>query len=356
MVFKSHLVAITLAALISVSHTADASPFSDSYAAYQQAITAADTEAAVKYAKQAYELGQSYFEPDSLDVVHLELNFASALQENGDNKQAYHHFERVIQAYSKQFGGDAIELVDPLIGAAQTIAVSKEKKDLFKQAISVAEGVNKPLLVAEVKMLAFNGLSSTPFYTRDIRDAALDAYEIYKTQLPADAIERVKATFYAGMIRAAERKNGEAIAYLEEVVKQFSVLGYNHPYQLAAHARLVELYESKGDSDKSTQHCIAIGSMTPWSETQEQTPLFRISPSYPLSYARDGKEGWTQMSFTVDEQGFVVNPVVLASEGGKLFTKESLKALKQWRYAPKFVDGKPVAAEMSVQLDFSLNR
>ena len=156
-------------------------------------------------------------------------------------------------------------------------------------------------------------------------------------------------------LKAAESKTSLAIEYLEEVVKQFAVLDYSHPYKLAAHARLIELYEKKGDSDSSTQHCIAIGSMKPWSETQNQTPLFRLPPRYPISYARDGKEGWTQMSFTVDEQGFVKDPVVIASEGGKLFTKESLKAIKRWRYAPKFVDGQPVAAEATVQLEYSLS-
>lgn len=356
MVLKSHVVAIAFTALISVSSAVCASPFSESYTAYQQAIDAADTNAAVKYAKQAYELGQSYFERDSLDVIHLELNLATALQQNGDDELAFEHFDSVITAYCKQFGNDAIELVDPLIGAAQTIAVSKEKKSLFKQAIAIAEDADKPLLVAEVKMLTFNALSPTSFYTSDVRDYALDAYEIYKAQLPPNAIERVKATFSAGMIKAVEHKNSQAIEYLEEVVKQFSVLGYSHPYQLAAHARLVELYEAEDASDKSTQHCIAIGSMTPWQDTQEQTPLYRTPPRYPLSYAQRGKEGWTQLSFTVDEQGFVIDPVVLASEGGKQFANESLKAIKHWRYAPKFVDGKPVAAEATVQLDFSLGR
>ena len=356
MVLKSQVVAIAFSALISVSSPVNASPFSESYAAYQQAIDAADTDAAVKYAKQVYELGQSYFERDSLDVIHLELNLATALQQNGDDELAFQHFDRVIKAYRKQVGSDAIELVDPLIGAAQTIAASEEKKPLFKQAIEIAEDAEKPLLVAELKMLTFNELAPTPFYTRDVRDYALEAHEIYSALLPADAIERVKATFSAGMIKAVEHKNSQAIEYLEEVVKQFSVLDYNHPYQLAAHARLVELYEAEGASNKSTQHCIAIGSMTPWNDSQEQTPLFRTPPRYPIAYARDSKEGWAQVSFTVDEQGFVRDPVLLASEGGKLFARESLKVIKQWRYAPKFVDGKPVAAEATVQLDFSLSR
>ncbi|MCG9739930.1 TonB family protein [Shewanella insulae] len=332
-----------------------ASPFSESYAAYQQALAAQDKAQVALAAAKAYELGQNYFEPDSIDLVNLELNLATALQDNGETQAAHEHFNRVIQNYRQRFGRDAIELVDPLIGAAQTMDASKEKVDLFKQAISIAQDADKPQLLAEVKMLTFHGLASTRFYTRDIRDEALEAYEIYRHELPADAMARLKATYYAGMIKAAEKKYDKAIPLLEEVIKQFSVLDFSHPYKLAAHARLVEIFEAEGESDKSTQHCVAIGSMKPWSDEQEQAPLYREAPKYPISYARDGREGWTQMSFTVDEQGFVRDPVVLASEGGQKFTRESLKAIKRWRYAPKFVDGKPIAAEVSVQLHYKLN-
>lgn len=64
------------------------------------------------------------------------------------------------------------------------------------------------------------------------------------------------------------------------------------------------------------------------------------------------------ISETIEQLGqidIVKDPVVIASEGGKLFTKESLKAIKRWRYAPKFVDGQPVAAEATVQLEYSLS-
>lgn len=44
------------------------------------------------------------------------------------------------------------------------------------------------------------------------------------------------------------------------------------------------------------------------------------------------------------------------SEGGSGFEKESLKAIKKWRYAPKFVDGKAVAAPSTVQLDYTLSK
>ncbi len=61
-----------------------------------------------------------------------------------------------------------------------------------------------------------------------------------------------------------------------------------------------------------------------------------------------------QLSLTIDKNGFVTNPEVIKSKGGKSFEIETLKALKKWRYAPKFIDGKPVEAETTVQIDFSV--
>ncbi|WP_226565823.1 energy transducer TonB [Shewanella chilikensis] len=97
--------------------------------------------------------------------------------------------------------------------------------------------------------------------------------------------------------------------------------------------------------DKATQHCQAIGNMRPWSVDQEQRPLFRAVPGYPIQYARMSREGWVNVEVTVNEQGFVSHVEVLDSKGGKQFETETVKAVSKWRYAPKFVDGKPVSAK-----------
>ncbi|MCG9697280.1 TonB family protein [Shewanella sp. Isolate11] len=334
--------------------TSFASPFSESYSAYQQAVAEKNAQQAVVHAAKAFELGQSYFEPDSIDVVNLELNLAFALQDNGESEKAHPHFMQVLKRFETQYGEDGFELLDPLIGSAQTMSATEEKVDLFERAIEIAEEAKQPLLLAKVKMLTFKGLKNSKYYTRTVRNHALEAYEIYLQELPSDARLRVETAFYVGSIKAAEKRPSEAIELLEEVVEQLSALDFSHPYLLVSHAKLVELYEFKGLSEKSTKHCIAIGSMKPWADSQEQLPLYRDVPNYPVSYARRGKEGWTEMEFTVDEMGFVKDPKVLSFEGGKLFNQESMETIQRWRYAPKFVDGKPVAAQAKVRLDYRL--
>ncbi|MCC2605527.1 energy transducer TonB [Planctobacterium marinum] len=87
----------------------------------------------------------------------------------------------------------------------------------------------------------------------------------------------------------------------------------------------------------------------------EATPIVRIEPRYPIQAARDGKEGWVRLSFTINEVGGVEDVEVIEAEPKRVFDREAKRALRKWKYKPKIVDGKPVKQfNMKVQLDFKL--
>ena len=89
----------------------------------------------------------------------------------------------------------------------------------------------------------------------------------------------------------------------------------------------------------------------------EATPIVRIEPKYPIQAARDGKEGWVQLSFTINEVGGVEDVKVIAAQPKRVFDKEAKRALKKWKYKPKIVDGKPLKqVGLTVQLDFSMGQ
>lgn len=89
----------------------------------------------------------------------------------------------------------------------------------------------------------------------------------------------------------------------------------------------------------------------------EATPLVRITPKYPITAARDGKEGWVQLGFTISEIGTVISPYIINSEPKRVFDKEAIRALRKWKYKPKMVEGKAVAQTgQSIQLDFKLDK
>lgn len=87
----------------------------------------------------------------------------------------------------------------------------------------------------------------------------------------------------------------------------------------------------------------------------EARPIVRVSPQYPIQPARDGIEGWVQLSFTINETGGVEDVEVLEAEPKRVFNRAATRALKKWKYQPKVVDGNPVKQfNITVQLDFNL--
>ncbi|ALS97847.1 energy transducer TonB [Lacimicrobium alkaliphilum] len=89
----------------------------------------------------------------------------------------------------------------------------------------------------------------------------------------------------------------------------------------------------------------------------EATPIVRIEPKYPIEAARDGKEGWVRLSFTINEVGGVEDIQVIDAEPKRIFDREARRALSRWKYKPQIVDGKPVKQyDMKVQLDFKLEQ
>ncbi|GIU02025.1 energy transducer TonB [Shewanella algidipiscicola] len=88
----------------------------------------------------------------------------------------------------------------------------------------------------------------------------------------------------------------------------------------------------------------------------DATPIVRIEPQYPIAAARDGKEGWVQLSFTINELGGVDDIEVIDADPKRIFDREAKRALRKWKYKPKIVDGKALKQPgMTVQLDFKLD-
>ncbi|WP_395342145.1 energy transducer TonB [Ningiella sp. W23] len=100
---------------------------------------------------------------------------------------------------------------------------------------------------------------------------------------------------------------------------------------------------------------VNIGGIGDMMRDGDATPIVRIDPKYPPDAARDGKEGWVLLSFTIDTLGGVKDVSVLDADPKRVFDREAKRALRKWKYRPKVVDG--VAQEqpgLQVRLDFTL--
>ncbi|MFQ3235980.1 MAG: protein TonB [Paraglaciecola sp.] len=102
---------------------------------------------------------------------------------------------------------------------------------------------------------------------------------------------------------------------------------------------------------------VDIGGVGAMQRDGDATPIVRIEPKYPAQAARDGKEGWVRLSFTINEVGGVDDVEVLDADPRRVFDREAKRALGKWKYKPKIEDGKPMKQfNMKVQLDFKLDQ
>lgn len=85
-------------------------------------------------------------------------------------------------------------------------------------------------------------------------------------------------------------------------------------------------------------------------------PIKRVAPKYPISAARNKREGWARLSFVIEEDGSVSNVLVTDTSGSKDFAEASKKAILKWKYKPAFENGKPIQqCANTVQMDFKMS-
>lgn len=77
----------------------------------------------------------------------------------------------------------------------------------------------------------------------------------------------------------------------------------------------------------------------------EMLPLVNVTPEYPTRAASRGIQGWCQVSFTVDENGNVVEDsiVVVDADPPDIFDRSSIRAAARFKFQPRVKDGKGVA-------------
>ena len=85
-------------------------------------------------------------------------------------------------------------------------------------------------------------------------------------------------------------------------------------------------------------------------------PIVQIAPQYPRDAAIKGIEGWVEIEFTIEPDGTVSDPKVIASEPRRVFDRDAIRAIYKWKFKPRIVDGKAVSRRATQRMDFTLNQ
>lgn len=99
-------------------------------------------------------------------------------------------------------------------------------------------------------------------------------------------------------------------------------------------------------------------SSTPASkQSNRPKPIVAIEPRYPVMAARNGVEGHVVVGFTINTIGGVKDAVIISAEPKRVFDRQSLRAIRKFKYRPSIKNGKPVeVSDMQFRFDFKLGQ
>jgi protein TonB len=80
----------------------------------------------------------------------------------------------------------------------------------------------------------------------------------------------------------------------------------------------------------------------------------RVEPVYPPDARRSRRQGWVDVTFTVQPDGSVVSASVSDADPKFVFDRAALSAVTHWQFTPGMQDGKPVASRLRQRIEFHL--
>lgn len=350
------LLAACFSSVVSADAKSDKKAFMQAYKAYQAADQSGDRTGALKYAKEAFELGKLVYGEQSKNTAALELNYGRLLS-GEDSKKV---LASALQKYEQLYGKNALELIDPLMDLGARNAGFGHLRgaiQYYKRALKIVEEQDDPngwlagSVNLEIGRVAISESSSTQALRYLLR-----AEEILSNLDTNDAkIDLAKAKFWQGKYWAGMLKFKKATPYLLESLETFNHFSPQSQLTLANHASLIRMYEKQGLRDEATKHCQAIGAVKPVAPNQDYLPVYRVAPGYPRRANQQGIEGYAILTLTVDSEGFVKNPRVVHTEGSDLFGEAALRAIQRFRYVPRYSDGVPVdTTDVRYKFSFAL--
>ena len=87
--------------------------------------------------------------------------------------------------------------------------------------------------------------------------------------------------------------------------------------------------------------------------THSPFALYNPDPEYPEEGRRANVSGTVQLSLTVGIDG-LAHDVAVTKPLGHGFDEQAVRSVQEWRFEPAAENGKPVAAQITVEVSFRI--
>lgn len=344
-VFALALSALAYSSTYAIAQEA-AKDFETAFRWYTESLQEGDTKAALQYSEEAYTFGKEKFGEVSRNAAVLALNYSKMLSIEKFREEAATLATEARIIADQIYTEPSRDIVMYLVAETQALMADYET-DKAQEAVNRAIKITKDIVGDDTLEYAgilhlraqIDAISGWGSKARKDLERALD---IYATQLEHDDPRIAAINFDLGRYQLAWKRYERATTHLSKAVETWSYSRANHLEDIgSARAFMVTAYTEMGEIDKATEQCQAIGleMVERGDGNAEAQPLYRKVPKYPISASQRGAEGWVQLSFTIDQLGFVQDIDVVDIEGRDAFGIAAKEALTEWRYAPAVIDG-----------------
>lgn len=352
MLNKSFLLLPLLLALIahpaiSADNEVTLEAFKQEYARYQKLSKAGDWRNSLLHAKRSYEMGKRLFGENTKNTSALTYNYGLNWLEINNSEAALPILQEALDQYEKVYGKESNELIPVLMDLGNAV-VGSQTGDIdthyYDRALAlVQQHYGEDSVDYAQRSVDAGSTLLLKVASEQTRDYLYNGYAILAKNLGKTAPRTGYAAFNIGKYELALNNYDSAAQYLSEALQAFSAAEQSPTtLELATHGFLALAYEKLDQREKATEHCLAIGKLTPAPDIEHYRPLLAAAPIYPPEADQQKLEGYVTLEYEVDEQGFVRNPGVVEIQGPQSFADASKEALKKFRYVPRFIDGKAV--------------
>ena len=331
--------------------------FREAYQSYQQYIKAGDVEKAAEMAAESYRLGVKIYGKRSVNAASLAIDYANLLNNTGDTKRARKVLKGKLEVLEGEYGRESLKLVPVLFALGRAHYVpGKPEKGLghYNRLSEILDSHEDELYRAKrnfdiaAALLKAEGNVDTRMFIQK-------AHSVYAKRLSGRDLRLGLTSYHMGLWSMSDRSYAQATDYFNGALTAFETSdGEMGSLEKTVREMLVSLYESTGQSAEATPHCLALGKARKW--VTPVKPLYTREPVIPADLTDSKFSGEVRLTFTVDESGFVSNPGI-TSESPSEMGAAALAAIREFRYAPRFLDGKPVATDgVSFAFEFDMKR
>jgi len=290
--------------------------FNQAYSDFQILTKQGKWKEWLPHAENAYQLGKQVHGETSKHTAALAQNYGLNLYELDRNKEAENWLNISLSISENNLGKDAPELIPILMNLGKAAAnheSSRSQEKYFRRMLGIAKDNFGESSTRYASLQG--GVGRSLYNTGHLRKAKkyiYDGYEILQRVLGDSSPKTGNAAFHIGKYEMTHRGYEEAIKYLNKALLGFDSGKAMSRNELTTRAFLIDAYENMGESEKATQHCLAIGRMKPAVEVQNYVPIFKKLPIFPRVALRARITGDVIVEFEVDANGFVVEPKMVS--------------------------------------------